>query len=742
MTIPASSSYPEKMDDDDNLFLVRDSLRMRLSEDYKKGDSTIYVEGEQIVMDKFPPTGIITLTEQCGDIDERALSFYYSSVTKTEPYSFGGLEVLPEFADMDSSKPRRATNVTMNVVSMHHNHLKDALVRIEEFVGSRYNTRKGTITDRIRTLQSVALAPKAWFSADVLYGIVDEDNAHVLKVVFKNESLRLGDGVVKQTWRFTEKNSGSTVTEFLETEGKEEYELNRTKEKSLTAGIYTVGLTVENQYGVDEVEFEDMVVARVECPDQASIKINYRLSQNNISTSTDHPKVRSSTNTIIDLEVLSSGAKTEDPVEEYSWSLGDDLPHVNSMFARASYSKGGYYDITLRVDTSFGAYRITTYEKSIDIVEQTNLWMFMKDSSSASSSSSPGGETIQAYEFGLLSETFKTLGGSRTIQRNNSFLSVYDSASYYSSTFARAKKEFDNNVEFARTGLDSGDKGEAILFWAKGGASTDGKEIGALKFNGFDDSYENLASIPNRPWNWTAMSSAEKTYFVFGESSASPGPRQNPVLAEKVEYDLQTESYSAPVALTSADFENGAEELLSVPSNYSTAGDPTNGKFVSYRSVWKDQTGYILRNSSVNEFFRFGDFYKTNGSLSSPFGTITRLPDMPGSVKTEGQMVSLLNGVFFFNNSGEICAWNDTALTWEVGRASLTSLSFRSVQDTSTQNFSDASNTLRASSDGDRAVYLSYDYSSKAFLKFNGTDLTFTRMRQKPEGVQFEMGVY
>jgi hypothetical protein len=95
-----------------------------------------------------------------------------------------------------------------------------------------------------------------------------------------------------------------------------------------------------------------------------------------------------------------------------------------------------------------------------------------------------------------------------------------------------------------------------------------------------------------------------------------------------------------------------------------------------------------------------------------------------------------------FNNSGEICAWNDTSLTWEVGRVSSSSLSFRSVQDTSSSNFDDRSNTLLAASDGDRAVYLSYDYSDKAFVKFNGTDLTFSAPRVRPFKKQFKMGIY
>jgi hypothetical protein len=66
MTIPASSTFPEAMDDDNNLFLVHDSLRVRLAEDYNPGDTFVEVEGDPEVMLKFPPTGIITLTEQCS----------------------------------------------------------------------------------------------------------------------------------------------------------------------------------------------------------------------------------------------------------------------------------------------------------------------------------------------------------------------------------------------------------------------------------------------------------------------------------------------------------------------------------------------------------------------------------------------------------------------------------------------------------------------------------------------------
>jgi PKD repeat protein len=770
VTIPVASKFPTAVDTDDNLFLVHDSLRVRLSEDYSPGDTTIYIEGDTAIMAKFPSTGIITLTEQCSEIDKRALSFYYSSPPTSTPYAFSGLELLPEFSSLDSSKPKKATNVTMNVLDLHHNHLKDALIAVETFVGTKYNPENETITKRISHLQEIALPPKAWFSSNASYGLAP------LEVVFTNESLRVGEGYVKQTWTFKQVTSSSgeatsseEVNEMI-SYSRSEYDSVSKKSKTFAVpGVYTVKLAIENDYGSDEVEFEQMVVVKTECPDEAAILIGHRSSQNytagDISLGTK-PKIRSSTNMFIDLEIpegenpdnpgysyggeflrsgsssTSSSKRKIDPIVEYTWRLGDDLPHSNSRITRASYDTGGYYDIVLRVDTSFGSYRITSYEQSIDIVEQTNLWMFNYEPSSTNTNSSGN---IQAYEFGLNSETFKTLGKSVPyIDRDNSFLSrpplgYNDRDKYYYATLERAKNEFANNVEFTRSGSASSGNKEAnsLMFWAKGGDSVDSKQILVKRYSGFDDVYENLTTLSNRPWNWVALSSSEKTYFLLGQKSPI-NSGSNLALAEKLEYDLATNSAAAPVTLSSANFENGADELLSHPSSEYE----TNGYFASYRSAWKDQTGYILRNSSVNEFFRFGDFYKTKGSLASPFDSLTRMPDMPGSIKMEGQLVSLYNGVFFFNNSGEICAWNDTSLSWEVGRASSTSLSFRSVQDTNANDFDNRSNTLKAASDGDRMAYLSYDYSRNAFVKFNGTDLTFTLLRQRPEGKQFKIGVY
>ena len=109
------------------------------------------------------------------------------------------------------------------------------------------------------------------------------------------------------------------------------------------------------------------------------------------------PVIRAPANSIIDMYVPSGinpntpgvsyggetviDGKTIDPIEAYTWSLSDDLAHGNSSLARAVFSIGGTYDLILRCDTDFGAYRITTYNNAFDIVEKYNLWLWLYNSS-------------------------------------------------------------------------------------------------------------------------------------------------------------------------------------------------------------------------------------------------------------------------------------------------------------------------------------------------------------------------
>jgi hypothetical protein len=279
-----------------------------------------------------------------------------------------------------------------------------------------------------------------------------------------------------------------------------------------------------------------------------------------------------------------------------------------------------------------------------------------------------------------------------------------------------------------------------MMFWATGGSDVANQQIVVKEYNGFTDIYATKSSITQKPWNWASLISPDDAYFLFGTQEHVTPSGTNHANPEKTTYSLSTQT-STTAALTIADFTNGAEVLLEHPSIYD-GGIPTNGYFATYRTAWKGQTGYIIRNIAVNEFFRLESFYGTRGTALDPFITITTLPSLGGSTKVEGQLVDLSNGVYFFNNSGEIVAYNETSGVWEVGVPSLQSVSFRTLQDTEVSGFDSAANTFLAASDGDSVVYLSFDYSSRAFIKYNSTDITFSSAGARPAGNQFLMGIY
>ena len=146
-------------------------------------------------------------------------------------------------------------------------------------------------------------------------------------------------------------------------------------------------------------------------------------------------------------------------------------------------------------------------------------------------------ELIEAWEFGILGETFKKLGNQTfALDRDNRFLKEYSKSAYYTGTEDRAKKEFFRNFNIAQQGpTPSGDKGNSLLFWAKGADDSSfnasdpptypsgASQISTKKYNGFSDTYTTTSNInpstvpPAFPeWNWAPLISADSIYFILG----------------------------------------------------------------------------------------------------------------------------------------------------------------------------------------------------------------------------------
>jgi len=713
------SNYPNILDTNQNLYLVHDALRVVLADDYTPGDTTITVSDPHGVITRFPPTGIITLTEQCSDISVRAISFTYSGVDTTN-LIFQNLVLLSGFTDV--SKPKRLTDVTLNVVADHHNSLKDALIAIEEFAGKQGEVGtlplQGTMEQRINFLRQLVLPPTAWFGVDKTIDVVP------FIANFEDLSLRAPNIF---HWDFGDGNTADLS--FPYTPGAAEGTLStpppngNVSHTYAVPGEYNVTLTVTNPFGTNTLTIPGFVTARTFAPDPATISFIPSVAQ-----TVNGNVIRSAINSLIEIEVATNGEQVMDPILSYNWSIADDLNHGNASTTEAMFSVGGLYDIDLRTNTTLGAYRITEFPQVLDILENVNMWHLIFDPLGSGIT-----QNLFTYEFGLLSETYKIKTyNPLSVSRNPAFLNGLPQQAQQTREFLR------NNGFVSRGTTSSGGQGTAIIYWSEGAPDTlSNQDIRFTEYSGFDDSYFvptiGLDSgIMYRTWNWVSLNAPQTIYFLFGTAQNTPTAQTNNMLTA---VDLASLSTSGDLLLAH-NFENGAEELLA------NVGDGTDGEFSVYRSAWKDSTGYIVRNDGTGLFFRLKSFYRTEGTISNQIQMIRKLMDIPGPTKLEGELVPLSNGLYFFNNSGDVSVYSDASNTWMSGGPGLNSPTFTSLQDRSVPGFDNTANTLVASSDGDSTAFLSFDYSTKAFIKFSAGDLTFSLLPSRPSGEQFGIGVY
>lgn len=761
-------NYPETLDTNQNLFSVSDSLRVTLSEDYNPGDTSISIFGDEDTIRSFDETGIITLTEQCSDPELRALSFYYSSRTMT---SFNNLELLPGF--IDCPKPKNITNVTQNVVSIHHNNLKDALINIENFAGIEGSTGtvplKGTMEERINYLRRIALVPKPWFKTNKTVGLSP------LTVEFTDQSFMLATDTLARSvthiWDFGDNTQVSNISLISVIDSIVPSNISNIKaevvcpaesvcvvEKTYSKpGIYDVSLTVKNDFGThsseDTVTFPKLINVRFPAPNEAVIDITSRSGQivtpgtPSIGPYETPTKIRSPINSIIQIqireendrevpgsytdenglnrtqagEVVNETGSPIDPINYYTWSFSDDIAHSNSKSTKALFGIGGYFDLILRTDTEFGSYRITKYKDAFDIVENYNLWLWNFDANETN---------VFSYEFGLISQTFKVKQSPTTINTliNESFLDN-------TSSEQQAKKEFKRNNGAAKRGTSpSGSGGQSLIYWSSGRSASDPKsseKIVMYEFNGFQETYLSKTEI-NRQWNWIDLVHQGNLYFIFGSDI------NNESNQTKVKYNLESYTYNQS-NLSNDNYKNSAEELQTNTTTF-THEDETIGSFSVFRSTWHEDSGYFLR-AEGGIFFRMGSFYKTSGNSTEAFIDIRKLADLPGS-RVEGQLVSLSQGVYFFNNSGTVSAYGAITNAWTTGGPGSASLDFRSLQDTTKLGFDDPSNTLLVESDESQIAFLSFDYSEKSFMQFNQSDMTFKSLTDRPVGNQWQMYIF
>jgi len=724
-------NFPDAIDNDLTLFAVKDSLRLTLAADYNVGDKSISVEDNQAIMSLFPSAGIITLVENCSEPEKRAISFYYTSRTTV---TFDGLSLLEDF--IDSYKPKNVTNVVQNVMAEHHNALKNAVLAIQNYIGLKGDTAtvplRGTVGERLNYLQSVAYSPKAWFTADTTLGIIP------LTVNFTDESFRLGKILNNNNITFVWDFGDSTASVISYTEMSNSGNATHVYQRP---GIFDVTLKVTNKFSNDTLKLPGLVNARYPAPDFAVIDyilgsfqifLNDQIkSPNNIEIELLIPTgINPLTGRTYSGEEVDSSDNPIDPISEYEWLLSDALSHANSKQTKALYSSGGIYDLVIKATTVSKSYRITSNNDFINIVENNNIWLLTFDSLSTTS--------VRASEFGFISQTFKTRQSSNlTISVNDGFLSGTNNSE-------QAIREFKRNVFFSSSSSQpSGYSGTSNIYYASGrntGDATTLEKIKVVEYNGFNETYANIKNI-DRPWNWIAFNNDFETYLLFGNPVFQPTGLSLTNQTLTIHNQLSNTAISTNLSVNN--YISGGAELQQNPVQFEADGCTSiYGYFSVYRSAWRERNGYIVRNSGVGTFFQLKSFYGTQENGADLIYYFSKLNDMAGTDKKEGQLLNLSSGLYFFDNSGAVSAYDPVTQAWQTGGTGVNSIEFQKFQDSSKKDFNLETNTLLAVSDGSHSAYLSYDYSSKSFLRFTDTDLTFSLVGERPDYNQWCMGTF
>jgi PKD repeat protein len=761
MAIP-EITFPVTLDTSTNLYSVADALTLPLAKDYSPGDTIIYVAQDAVIMAQFPVTGIITLTENCSPTEYRATSFYYGAKDNIN-FTFSDLTVLDETPDK-TEKKAGATNVSMNVTAQHHNSIKNATLNIEEYLGVTSDVGilpfEGTINGRTNFLLKTVFTPRAWFVATPLLGKITPGFG--MEVTFTSYCLYLGEelpnNTITYTWDFGDSNvippATQTTTNPVITH------------TYLSPGIYTISMTVQNKFGQDTVTFVGMIDALYVAPAEAEIVVGWpgnaefdpsKPGLKNFPTRIP-PYLKAPTGAYVDvyttdLVIVGSdplradngawliesppGIYTEiDPIVSYTWDLSDTLSHATTTpVTKALYTIGGDYQVVLRCDTDSEAYRITQNYKYINAIERQNAWLFTFGTGAYATS-------VYASELGFLNETFKTKQVvSTVITKDSSFLDYIADPLQQ----ARAKNEFNTNNNLnARSTTPSGLQGFSILSWASGRTASQSstlETVNCVNYNGFQETYDTPVGFQfNRPWNWIPFNGTSVIYYILGNAATQP-PSTSPT---NLNVDIQSliDGSRQTYAYTNASFTAQADLLEYNAAQYDPFGQNIYGAYSAYRTAFRGRSGYILKNTTVGNDFMIKSFYATVESTSYLLDSFKKLPDMPGPVKTQGQLVNLTTGLFFFNNSGSVLAFDPSVNIWKTGGPGYNSITFSNLQDKTVPDYDNENNALVATTDFASNAFLSFDYSNNAFIKFNDVDLSFSKLSSRPSGTQWLFGSY
>jgi len=177
------SVFPEAIDSTDELYAVRNNAETELTQSLTYNGSYLVVGDTS----KFPDKGLLRVGDEL---------MYYGEKTT------GVFKDLKRgFAGSRQNSWSIGTSVGNAVMAEHHNAIKDAILNIENYLGTSDDPAEGSYNHRLTTLEAKFLSPRALFRAWPRRG------SSPMKVRFQNFSTT---DAIRYLWDF---GDGGTSTE-------------------------------------------------------------------------------------------------------------------------------------------------------------------------------------------------------------------------------------------------------------------------------------------------------------------------------------------------------------------------------------------------------------------------------------------------------------------------------------------------------------------------------------------------
>ena len=324
----ALSNFPDAKDTWDSLFKATNNSETSLKQ-------TLSFSGKSIVVSNnsnFPNSGILRIANSQGGNYEL---IYYA--TKGQGFfkdlkrGYGGT--------LQTSWPQGSA-VTNSVVAEYHNAIKDAILNMEEKIGTKTKAAEGTLTKLIASLDVNFLSPKPIFRA------FPKKGKPPLTVTFQNFST--GNGV-RWFWDF---GDGTSV-------------LENPTHTFTQEGIYSVKLNVINDEGGQAIAFKTNYIT----VSNSEIVPFFYISQVN-----DSPAYSQQTATALNTDPATFlyMDQTDGDIAERHWIFGDGTTYSstnpNNHFITHIYDTPGEYEPTLILIFSDATYKRAFLQQKVIIL--------------------------------------------------------------------------------------------------------------------------------------------------------------------------------------------------------------------------------------------------------------------------------------------------------------------------------------------------------------------------------------